>query len=52
MSVPEPAKQVAAELVVSPATVRLHVEHILDKLNLRSCAQIAVWGEPTGTHWW
>jgi len=30
-------------LVVSPATVRLHVEHILDKLNLRSCAQIAVW---------
>ena len=36
-------KQVALELVVSPATVRSHVEHILAKLDLRSRAQIAVW---------
>jgi non-specific serine/threonine protein kinase len=36
-------KQVAAELIVSPATVRSHVEHILTKLNLSTRAQIAVW---------
>ena len=36
-------KQIAVELVVSPATVRSHVEHILAKLELRSRAQIAVW---------
>ncbi len=36
-------KQIAAELVVSAATVRSHVEHILTKLDLRSRAQIAAW---------
>jgi DNA-binding NarL/FixJ family response regulator len=36
-------KQIAAELVVSPSTVRAHVEHILLNLELRSRAQIAVW---------
>ncbi len=36
-------KQIAAELVVSAATVRSHVEHILTKLALRSRAQIAAW---------
>ncbi len=41
-------KQIAADLVVSPATVRSHVEHILDKLNLRSRAQIAVWASQQG----
>jgi non-specific serine/threonine protein kinase len=41
-------KQVAAELVVSPATVRSHVEHILTKLDLRSRAQIAVWASQQG----
>ncbi|MBV9546332.1 MAG: response regulator transcription factor, partial [Chloroflexi bacterium] len=40
--------QVAAELVVSPATVRSHVEHILDKLGLRSRAQIAAWATQHG----
>ena len=41
-------KQVAVELVVSPATVRSHVEHILAKLDLRSRAQIAVWASQQG----
>ncbi len=41
-------KQIAAELVLSPATVRSHVEHILDKLDLRSRAQIAVWVSQQG----
>ena len=41
-------KQVAAELVLSPATVRSHVEHILTKLDLRSRAQIAVWASQQG----
>jgi predicted ATPase/DNA-binding CsgD family transcriptional regulator len=41
-------KQIAADLVVSPATVRSHVEHILGKLNLRSRAQIAVWASQQG----
>jgi non-specific serine/threonine protein kinase len=36
-------KQIAAELVVSPGTVRGYVEHILTKLDFRSRAQIAVW---------
>jgi predicted ATPase/DNA-binding NarL/FixJ family response regulator len=41
-------KQIAAELVVSAATVRSHVEHILDKLDLRSRAQVAVWASQQG----
>jgi non-specific serine/threonine protein kinase len=41
-------KQIAAELVLSPATVRSHVEHILAKLDLRSRAQIAVWASQQG----
>jgi predicted ATPase/DNA-binding CsgD family transcriptional regulator len=41
-------KQIAAELVVSPATVRSHVEHILDKLSLHSRAQIAAWASQQG----
>ena len=41
-------KQVAAALVVSPATVRSHVEHILIKLDLRSRAQVAVWATQHG----
>ena len=41
-------KQVAAELVVSPATVRSHVERILDKLGLHSRAQVAVWASQHG----
>jgi DNA-binding CsgD family transcriptional regulator/tetratricopeptide (TPR) repeat protein len=41
-------KQIAAELVVSAATVRTHVEHILIKLDLQSRAQIAVWASRNG----
>jgi non-specific serine/threonine protein kinase len=41
-------KQVAAELVLSTATVRSHVEHILTKLDLRSRAQIAAWASQQG----
>jgi non-specific serine/threonine protein kinase len=41
-------KQIAATLVVSPATVRSHVEHILGKLDFRSRAQIAVWAAQQG----
>ncbi|MBV9327107.1 MAG: AAA family ATPase [Chloroflexi bacterium] len=41
-------KQIAAQLVVSPATVRSHVEHILSKLELSSRAQIAVWASQQG----
>jgi non-specific serine/threonine protein kinase len=41
-------KQIAAELVVSPGTVRMHVEHILNKLDLRSRAQVGVWASQQG----
>jgi non-specific serine/threonine protein kinase len=41
-------KQVAAKLVVSPGTVRSHVEHVLTKLDLHSRAQIAVWATQQG----
>lgn len=41
-------KQIAVQLVVSPATVRSHVEHILAKLELSTRAQIAVWANQQG----
>ena len=41
-------KEIAAELVVSPATVRSHVEHILGKLDLRTRGQVAVWASQQG----
>ncbi len=41
-------KQIAAELVVSPSTIRTHVEHVLIKLNLGTRAQIAVWASQHG----
>jgi DNA-binding NarL/FixJ family response regulator len=36
-------KAIAAELVISPATVARHVANILAKLGFRSRAQIAAW---------
>jgi PAS domain S-box-containing protein len=36
-------KGIGAELVISPATVGVHIEHILSKLGLHSRAQAAVW---------
>jgi predicted ATPase/DNA-binding NarL/FixJ family response regulator len=41
-------KQIASELVVSPGTIRSHVEHILAKLDLTSRAQVAVWASRQG----
>jgi predicted ATPase/DNA-binding CsgD family transcriptional regulator len=41
-------KQIATMLVVSPATIRTHVEHILAKLDLRSRAQVAAWASQHG----
>jgi predicted ATPase/DNA-binding CsgD family transcriptional regulator len=41
-------KQIAAELILSPGTVRTHVEHILEKLSLRSRSQVAVWVSQEG----
>jgi DNA-binding CsgD family transcriptional regulator len=35
--------EIARELVVAVATVRVHVEHILRKLNLHSRSQVVVW---------
>lgn len=36
-------REIAAELVISPATVRVHVDHILTKLDLHSRAQVVAW---------
>ncbi len=36
-------EQIAQELVISPATARAHVEHVLQRLDLHSRAQIATW---------
>jgi DNA-binding CsgD family transcriptional regulator len=34
--------------MITPATVRVHVEHILAKLDLHSRAQLAVWSIQSG----
>jgi DNA-binding NarL/FixJ family response regulator len=36
-------KAIAAELVISPATVARHVANIMAKLDFRNRAQIAAW---------
>jgi hypothetical protein len=36
-------KAIAAELVISPATVARHIANIMAKLGFRSRAQIAAW---------
>jgi non-specific serine/threonine protein kinase len=36
-------KEIADRLVITPGTARVHVAHILDKLGLRSRAQVAAW---------
>jgi DNA-binding NarL/FixJ family response regulator len=44
-------RKIAAELVIAEGTVANHVEHILDKLDFSSRAQIAAWAvgrEPDG----
>lgn len=37
------SRQIAAALVITEGTVRVHVEHILAKLELHSRSQLAVW---------
>jgi hypothetical protein len=41
-------KEIAAQLVISERTAATHVAHILDKLGLRTRAQIAAWGSAAG----
>jgi predicted ATPase/DNA-binding CsgD family transcriptional regulator/DNA-binding XRE family transcriptional regulator len=41
-------EQIAQELVISPATARAHVEHVLDRLDLHSRAQVAAWAAAHG----
>jgi non-specific serine/threonine protein kinase len=41
-------KEIAAELVIAPGTVRIHVERILGKLDFRSRAQVAAWAVERG----
>lgn len=41
-------RQIAERLLISPATARTHVGHILDKLGLRSRVQIATWQQSLG----
>jgi DNA-binding CsgD family transcriptional regulator len=41
-------EQIARELVISPATARAHVEHVLGRLDLHSRAQVAAWATAHG----
>jgi predicted ATPase/DNA-binding CsgD family transcriptional regulator len=41
-------RQIAAEMVISVATVRVHVDHILGKLDLHSRTQVALWATQQG----
>jgi DNA-binding NarL/FixJ family response regulator len=36
-------RQIAADLVISVATVRVHVDHLMAKLGLHSRTQVALW---------
>jgi non-specific serine/threonine protein kinase len=41
-------EQIAQELVISPSTARAHVEHVMDRLDLHSRAQLASWATTHG----
>jgi DNA-binding NarL/FixJ family response regulator len=36
-------REIASQLVISQATVEVHIKHILSKLGLRSRTQAAIW---------
>jgi two-component system nitrate/nitrite response regulator NarL len=41
-------KEIARDLDVAESTVKIHVQHILRKLNLSSRVQVAVWAIESG----
>lgn len=41
-------KEIGLTLAISPHTVKAHLRHILDKLNLRNRAEAAAWAERNG----
>ena len=41
-------REIAAALVIAEGTARVHVEHILAKLDLHSRAQLATWAVEHG----
>jgi two-component system NarL family response regulator len=41
-------REIGLALAISPHTVKAHLRHILDKLNLRSRSEAAVWAERQG----
>jgi non-specific serine/threonine protein kinase len=41
-------RQIAARLVITPATAGVHVVHILNKLGMHTRAQVAVWAAAHG----
>jgi len=41
-------RQIAERLVIAEGTARIHVEHILNKLELHSRAQLAAWAVGQG----
>jgi non-specific serine/threonine protein kinase len=43
-------REIAERLIISEGTARVHVSHILDRLGLRSRAQLAVWAAENGLH--
>lgn len=45
-------RQIAQALVISPETVKTHVAHVLDKLGLRSKAELRILLLDLGIRWW
>ena len=43
-------KMIGRKLDISDGTVKVHVKHLLKKLNLRSRVEVAVWAVEEGLH--
>ncbi|KXS51184.1 MAG: two-component system, NarL family, nitrate/nitrite response regulator NarL, partial [Marinobacter sp. T13-3] len=43
-------KMIGRKLDISDGTVKVHVKHLLKKLNLRSRVEVAVWAVEEGFH--